>query len=102
MPLFGCVLLVGLAIGFFFLATIYGFFTYKYTIKGRIDARTPAKAKSVGLRSELDTAGIPFEVPQGFVVRTVVRRLPCGKETRYYVVLPLDEPCSESADGAEQ
>lgn len=96
MPLLGCLMVLGFAIGLIFLMLVYGYFRFKY-IAGGANERIPERARSLGLRPELDSVrGIPFEVPEGYLVRSVVRTLPCGKEQRYFVVIPLDEPCSGS------
>jgi hypothetical protein len=100
MPLFGCITLVGLAIGFVFMLFLYGYFRIKYGLVGSQSVRRelPKEARRMGLSPASGTA--PFDVPAGYVVRTVVRRHPCGKESVYYVVLPVfDEPCGDSVAG---
>jgi hypothetical protein len=98
LPLFGCITLVGLAIGFAFMLFLYGYFKIKYGLVGSQSVRLPKEARKMGLSPASGTA--PFDVPAGYVVRTVVRRHPCGKESVYYVVLPaFDEPCGDSVAG---
>jgi hypothetical protein len=100
LPLFGCLLLVGLAIGLLFMVFLYGYFKIRHGLSGSSSVRRelPKEARKMGLSPASGTA--PFDVPPGYVVRTVVRRQPCGKESVYYVVLPaFDEPCGSSAEG---
>lgn len=95
LPLFGCIAVIGVAIGFVFLMLLYGYFRVKYMLESQ-NVKVPEKARRVGLEPDKEPVlGIPFEVPDGYVVRTVVRRLPCGQEQRYFIVMPVLDPCRQ-------
>ena len=48
-------------------------------------------------RAKASSNSVPFQVPEGYVVRKVLRQHPCGEVSTYYVVMPkYDEPCGGS------
>jgi len=91
LPLFGCIALVGLVIGFVFMIFIYGYFKVKAGMS------KPAWLGVENARAKASSDSVPFQVPEGYVVRKVLRQHPCGEVSTYYVVMPkYDEPCGGS------